>query len=115
MGYWPSVIFSNSAEQTYKELESEAEKRKVARSLVRAVHHKIEFVKEDPRYGDAIEKQNIPAKYKEAGITNLFRVELPQFWRLLYTISSEENKMKIIITDILDHENYNKLFGYKKH
>jgi len=50
------------------------------------------------------------------GVTNLFRVELPLFWRMLYTLTDGETKIEIIafVLDIVDHNKYNKKFGYKK-
>jgi len=49
------------------------------------------------------------------GITNLFRVELPNFWRMLYTLTNSESEIEIIafVLDIIDHKKYNKKFGYK--
>jgi len=45
----------------------------------------------------------------------LFRVELPNFWRMLYTLVEGGTKIEIIafVIDILDHKNYDKVFGYK--
>ena len=33
---------------------------------------------------------------------------------MLYTITKIEDQIMIIILDILDHDEYNKLFGYRK-
>ena len=47
--------------------------------------------------------------------TNLFRVELPSFWRMLYTLTDGESQIEIIafILEVIDHKEYNKKFGYK--
>ena len=58
----------------------------------------------------------IPNEYiEEHNVKNLFRVGLPSFWRMLYsTGTSELNQREIIlIVDILDHDSYNKKFGYR--
>ncbi|MDG6218827.1 MAG: hypothetical protein QCI00_05255 [Candidatus Thermoplasmatota archaeon] len=58
----------------------------------------------------------IPQEYKDKyGITNLFRVELPDYWRRLYTLTDGESKIEIIafVLDIIDHELYDKKFSYK--
>lgn len=54
-------------------------------------------------------------KLLKYGISNLFRVELPKFWRMLYTLTNGENEIEIIafILDVLDHKRYDKKFGYK--
>lgn len=68
-------------------------------------------------YGDPIAKDLIPQEYKEKyDIKNLFRVELPNYWRMLYTLTDDETKIEIIafVLDFVDHLTYNKKFGYKK-
>ena len=46
---------------------------------------------------------------------NLFRVELPSFWRMLYTLTDGESQIEIVafVLDVLDHKDYDKKFGYK--
>jgi hypothetical protein len=67
-------------------------------------------------YGDPIAKNKIPKEYiQKYGVTNLFRVELPKFWRMLYTLTDGESEIEIIafVLDIIDHKKYNKKFRYK--
>ena len=67
-------------------------------------------------YGNPISKKLIPKEYKiKYGVTNLFRIELPNFWRMLYTLTEGETKIEIIafVLDIIDHKEYNKKFGYQ--
>jgi hypothetical protein len=47
---------------------------------------------------------------------NLFRAELPNYWRMLYTLTGDETKIEIIafVLDLVDHSTYNKKFSYKK-
>jgi len=49
-------------------------------------------------------------------VANLFRVELPKFWRMLYTLTNGNSEIEIIafILDVIDHKEYGKKFGYKK-
>jgi hypothetical protein len=49
-------------------------------------------------------------------IKNLLLVELPNYWRMLYTLTDNETNVEIIafILDILDHPDYDKKFGYRK-
>ena len=59
----------------------------------------------------------IPNSYIEKyGVKNLFRVELPNYWRLIYTLTEGETQIEIVafVLDIFDHKDYNKRFGYKK-
>lgn len=111
------VIFSPEAEEVYKYLNETSQKSKTERTILKALHKKIELIKANIHYGDPISKKLIPKEYKtNYGITNLFRVELPNYWRMLYTLTDGESKVEIIafVLDIINHEEYNKKFGYKK-
>ena len=82
--------------------------------LLSAIDHKVSFLKFDFRYGDSIAKKLIPMDYKiKHNATNLFRVELPLFWRMIYTLTNDESSIIVFIVDILDHNSYNKKFGYR--
>lgn len=83
------VILSPEAEEVYKHLNREAENSKTERMLLKAVNQKISLIKQNIHYGDPIAKDLIPEEYKKRyGTTNLFRVELPAFWRMLYTLTN---------------------------
>lgn len=111
------VILSPEAEEVYKNLNQEAENSKTERMLLKAVNQKIELVKANPHYGNPIPKNLIPEEYKRKyGVTNLFRVDLPCFWRMLYTLTHGGIDIEIIafVLDIINHPTYNKKFGYRK-
>ena len=110
------VTLSQEAEEVYRYLNKESENSKTERSLLNAIKQKVELIKENPHYGDPIAKKLFPKEYiRKYGITNLFRIELPNYWRILYTLTDSETKIKIIafVLDIIDHKDYNKKFGYK--
>ena len=49
------------------------------------------MIKINKNYGDPISKSKIPKEYIEKyEINNLFRVELSNYWRMLYTLSNDE-------------------------
>ncbi len=109
------IILSPKAEEIYKYLNEQAPTSKIERSILNAVNKKIELIKLNPHYGDALAKRLIPQEYiQEYGVNNLFRVELPNFWRMLYTLTEGESEIEIIsfILDIVDHKEYDKRFGY---
>jgi len=110
------VVFSPEAEKIYKYLNSKASISKTERMILNALNKKLKLIKLNTHYGDPISKNLIPKEYKEKyDINNLFRVELPQFWRMLYTLTNNETQIEIIafVLDILNHKQYNKKFGYK--
>ena len=111
------IIFASEAEEVYKYLNEQAPSSKIENTILIALHKKIDIIKVNPHYGDPIAKKLIPTEYKtKYGITNLFRVELPNYWRMLYTLTNGETKIEIIafILDIIDHKIYDKKFGYRK-
>lgn len=111
------IIFSPESREVYHLLEERSANSKMDRMLLDAINKKIELVKLDIRYGNPIAKDLIPEEYIiKYGVKNLFRVELPVFWRMLYTNVRETREIEIVafILDILDHSSYDKKFGYRK-
>lgn len=111
------VIFSPESGEIYHLLEERSANSKMDRMLLDAINKKIELIKLDIRYGNPIAKNLIPEEYiVKYGVNNLFRVELPVFWRMLYTNVRETGEIEIVafIVDILDHPSYDKKFGYRK-
>lgn len=74
------------------------------------------MIKNNFHYGQPISKNKIPKVYIDKyDIYKLFWVSLPNYWRMLYILKDGENKIEIIafIIDIINHKEYDKLFGYK--
>lgn len=92
-------------EQLSKNLKSSEEI-----TLLNSIKTKINFLKENPFYGDNIKKRLIPKQYD---VHNLWRVELSNFWRMLYTIRGDQIEIICFILEIVNHEDYNKILGYK--
>jgi hypothetical protein len=111
------VILSPEAEEVYYYLNERSKESKIEKSIFNAINKKADLIKNNPHYGDPIKKKLIPNDYvKKYGVTNLFRVELPNYWRMLYTLTDGESKIEIVafVLDIIDHPDYNKKFRYKK-
>ena len=115
------IILSKKSAKEYEELNKLVyqEKRKgVASSfhqtLLKSIERTKELLKANPFYGNPLSKKLIPkeliTKYE---VANLWRVELPNRWRLIYTITGDEIKIICFILDYMDHKKYNKLFRYK--
>jgi len=45
---------------------------------------------------------------------NLFIADLPDYWRMIYTLESDEIEIIAFVLDIIDHEKYDKKFGFRK-
>jgi len=105
------VLLKDSAKESFLELKKRNDKESV--SLINSIERMIEILKENPQYGDPIRKEMIPESFKKNGIQNLYRAELSNFWRMLYTIEGSRVEIFCFILSIVDHSTYNKLFGYK--
>lgn len=111
------VIFSPEAENVYKQLNEAAPNSKIDRSILNAINKKVELLKVNIHYGEPIAKRLIPDDYKiKYEAANLFRIELPNFWRMLYTLTDGESQIEIVafVLDLIDHKEYDKKFGYRK-
>src|SRR3989344_6204292 len=116
------VIFLDEADSEYKRLNDivgqqliEGKENSEEMQLFRSIKQKVEFIKANPFYGDNVPKAIIPREYIiKYNAKNLLRVELTNFWRMLYTIKGDQIEVICFILEITDHDRYNKIFGYKK-
>ena len=106
------VFLQGQAKESFIELKKRNDKE--SQSLVRSIERTINVLKQNPQFGDPLKKELIPEEIKKQGISNVYRVELSNFWRALYTIKGSRVEIFVIILNIIDHPAYNKLFGYKK-
>ena len=68
-------------------------------------------LKKEPFLGDRIPRKLVPKRFH--GLPNLFRLELPQGWRALYTVaSSPAAGTQVRIVWIENHARYDRLFGF---
>ncbi|MBI4919660.1 hypothetical protein HY837_07025 [archaeon] len=103
----------NSLKEKFEQEIKKGTKTEI-QSIFNAVERIRATLKNNPFEGDQIRKRIIPKYYfNKHGITNCWRVELPSFWRLTYTIRSEQNEITVLILNIFGHKKYNKIFGYK--
>ncbi len=116
------VILSKEATEEYtvlNEIVAKEIQKKIStshhQSILRSIKRVKELLKANPFAGDNIEKKKIPKKWvRDLDITNLWRIELSNYWRMLYTIRSNEVEVINFVLHIVDHDEYNKILGYKK-
>ncbi|MDE1804161.1 MAG: hypothetical protein KGH59_00030 [Candidatus Micrarchaeota archaeon] len=92
-------------------------------TLFRSIEDKIAILKRDYDFGIHIPKDRLGRKYiVEYDVTNLWKVNLSGGWRMIYTLKQpqrENTEVEILsiwldVLDIIDHERYDKIFGYRK-
>jgi len=73
----------------------------------------IDDLKKNPASGTKIPKKIWPKIYiKKYSITNLWKYDLPNGWRVIYTIDTDEIKIMNIILEWFDHKEYERRFNY---
>ncbi len=86
------------------------------RPLRDAVQNVITQLQNDIPIGNHIHKSQIPKYYiRKHNVQVLFRVDMPHYWRLIYTIFTlKDHAKRVILLELFDHDGYNKRFGYYK-
>jgi len=81
--------------------------------LLRHLKNAIENIKEDPTCGIKVPQKLIPKEWiKKYSIDNLYKYNLPDAWRLLYSLSGGQVEIIAIILGCYNHKNYERKFNY---
>ena len=84
-------------------------------TLLNAINRLFDVIINNPFYGENAKKYLIPKEYRQKyDADNLFIADLPDYWRMIYTLESDEIEIIAFVLDIIDHDDYNKKFGFKK-
>lgn len=106
------VILKGQAQEAFLELKKRRDK--MSAQMVRSIERVITILKDNPQFGDPIKRELYPEEFQEMDLNNLYRAELSNFWRMLYTIEGSNVEILVFVLSIADHPDYNKLFGYRK-
>ena len=111
------VILKGQAKQEFEKLNKIAGEQQATgktnsdeMQLLKSIKQKSDILKANPTYGDKVPHRLIP---KTLNVSNLFRVELTGYWRMLYSLEGNKVEVVAFILYIIDHSTYNKLLGYK--
>ena len=84
-------------------------------TLLDAINRIFDILASNPFYGENAKKDLIPKEYRQKyDAENLFIADLPDYWRMIYTLESDEIEIIAFVLDIIGHEKYNKKFGFRK-
>jgi len=116
------IIFTEEAEQEYQklaELVKQEHEKDISNSenqkLLKSIDEKVERLKYAPDSGIQIAKRLFPPEYKtKYGITNLWKMNLFNYWRLIYTLQGDRLEVLCVVLDMVDHPAYDKKFGYRR-
>ena len=116
-----SVRLSNEANKVYEELNKLVGEEKLKgvnssfhQTLLRSIKRVSDLLKQNPFAGDQVPKRQAPGKYAlKYDADNVWRIELADRWRMVYTITGDQVEIITFVMDIFDHREYDKVFGYK--
>ena len=85
------------------------------RELHKFINKAVDGLKANPLSGIRIPSNLWPKEYiQRYKITNLRKYNLPNAWRLIYTINSAETYIVTIILEWFDHKKYERRFRFSK-
>jgi Txe/YoeB family toxin of Txe-Axe toxin-antitoxin module len=101
------VAFANKKiEQDFERLKEEKFEDK---QLYTFIQRAIDDLKKDPMCGTKISKSLWPKSYiNKYHITNLWKYDLPNSWRLIYTILEDKVMILNVILEWFSHKHYEK-------
>src|SRR3989338_9677758 len=116
-----NVRLSEEADNIYQELNRIVGEEKLKgidssfhQILLRSINRVSSLLKQNPFAGDQVKKRQIPSKYiQKFDAENVWRIELADRWRLVYTITGNQIEIIAFVMDIFDHRDYDRVFGYK--
>lgn len=81
--------------------------------LLRHLKNAVENIREDPVCGIKISRRLIPKEWvKRYGVNNLYKYNLPNAWRLIYSLSGNEAQLIAIVLGCFNHKEYERKFNY---
>ena len=117
-----SVELIGDAEKAFQELNKligEQHSKGITSSkditILDAINRIFDILTSNPFYGENAKKDLIPKEYRQKyDADNLFIADLPDYWRMIYTLESDEIEIIAFVLDIIDHDGYNKKFKFRK-
>jgi plasmid stabilization system protein ParE len=84
------------------------------RRLHAALAQAVKTLKENPEAGPKVPRPLWPRAYvRSYGIDNLRKLDLPDGWRLTYTLKGSRIEVMSVILEWMSHKQYEKRFGYQ--
>ena len=83
------------------------------REIYKWLNSAFERLKKDPFCGIQIPSRLIPQEYrKKYRINNLWKLNMPEGWRLIYSVAADQVLILAIILEWMNHKKYERRFGY---
>jgi len=99
-------FLTDKLKKDFEKLETEDPK------MYKFVKRALEDIENNVFCGIQVPKNLIPDEYKKLGIRNLWKYNLPDAWRLTYSIENINLTIVSLVLEWLDHKNYERRFKY---
>ncbi len=101
------------ADKRVKESFEKLKNSNIDKKLYSWINKAMDDLEQNAFCGIRIRKELIPRSYIEKyGIDNLWKYDLPQGWRLIYSVSNSGIWVLSIILEWFNHKNYERRFNY---
>jgi len=109
------ILLSQEFSSDFTKLQKRVERGDgEAEYVMKLIERGIAKLVENHEAGQKIHKTLWPKQYiQKYGITNLWRLRLDNYWRMLYTIMGDDVRVVAVIIDVMNHGDYDRKFGYK--
>ena len=83
------------------------------KELFKFINQAIDNIEKNAFCGIQVPKRQIPKEYiKNLGVTNIWKYDLPNAWRLIYTIRGGKAFVVSVILEWMTHKEYERKFNY---
>jgi len=103
------VVLSDEAAAVLASLELRPDRK--SKAIAKRARSLRGLLLENCLHGEVVRKPSIPDYLRRKyDIENLYVEDLPDFWRLLYTISRRNGKPYVVIIEVVNHRTYSRRF-----
>ena len=83
------------------------------KELFKFINQAMDNIEKNAFCGIQIPKKQIPSEYiKKHGTTNLWKYDLPNSWRLIYSIRAGKAVVISLVVEWFNHKGYERRFSY---
>jgi len=82
------------------------------KQLYKFINRAFHDIEKDISCSIKIPKKIWPKKYKKYGVDNLWKYDLPNGWRLIFTLEKDDLCIVALILEWFSHKDYEKRFKY---
>jgi hypothetical protein len=108
-----AVLLSESAAEALESLDRDSSPG--ARAIARRARALKPILLVDCLHGEDVRREAIPKDMRvEYSLTNLYAEDLPDFWRMLYTVVKRNGVRTIVVVEVVNRKTYSRWFAGRR-